>query len=207
MLRVDLAVPSADTSAAQRLGAHWDADKHTWYVPENRDASPFAKWLPPAQSPNIRAVRYWIASARLTCWRCRGTSPIHGFALPPGHETLEVDDESGAETWESSDEATFVCYLDYVLPAAIQSMRQRTADYRYSYRRSSQTFYWANCCGHCGAKLGDYDAFCEPGQGFMPLTRDQASEITLASVEAPFAATAGGWSLGEGLIEFMTLVA
>ena len=206
MLRVDLEIPIADNAEAQRLGARWDPGRRVWFVPENRDASPFARWLAPAQPPNVRAGSFLIAAASLACWRCRGVSRIHGFALPPGHETLAVDDASGEESWESSDEATFLCYLDFVAPVAIEAIRQRTHCYRYAYRRRTQTFYWANVCEHCGTKLGDYDAFCEPGQGFMPLTRHEAEDIHLTPIAAPFAASAGGWSLGVELFEYMSLV-
>ena len=205
MLRVDLQVPYADNAIAQRLGARWDPGRRVWFVPENRDASPFARWLAPAQPPNVRASSFLIATATLNCWRCRGASRIHGFALPPGHETLDVEDASGEESWESNDEPTFLCYLDFASPDAIEAMRRRTCCYRYTYRRRTQTFYWANSCEFCGTKLGDYDAFCEPGQGFMPLTRDEAGLISLMPVDAPFAASAGGWSLGVELFEYMRI--
>ena len=204
MFRVDLEVPFADNAEAQRRGARWDSARRVWFVPENRDASAFARWLAPAQPPNVRGHEFLIASATLACWRCRTVSPIHGFALPAGHETLEVDDESGEERWDSSEYPSLVCYLDFVVPEAIETMRRLTQFYRYSYRRRTQTFYWANLCEGCGAKLGDYDAFCEPGQGFMPLTRCEAEDIRLTPIAAPFAASAGGWSLGVDLFEYMS---
>ena len=71
MLRVDLEVPFADNAEAQRRGARWDAAKRVWFVPENRDASAFARWLAPAQPPNVRGHEYLIATASLACWRCR----------------------------------------------------------------------------------------------------------------------------------------
>jgi len=205
MLRIDLDVPFADNARAQRLGARWDPARRVWFVPENRDASPFARWLTPARTPNVRAHSYLIAAASLACWRCAGISQIHGFALPPGHETLEVDDDSGEECWESNDEATLLCYLEFVVPDAIEAIRRRSTCYRYAYRRRTQSFYCANLCEYCGAKLGDYDAFCEPGQGFMPLTRDEAELIALTPIDAAFAANAGGWSLGVELFEYMNL--
>ena len=141
MLRIDLDVPFADNARAQRLGARWDPARRVWFVPENRDASPFARWLTPARPPNVRAHSYLIAAASLACWRCAGISQIHGFALPPGHETLEVDDDSGEECWESNDEATLLCYLEFVVPDAIEAIRRRSTCYRYAYRRRTQSFY------------------------------------------------------------------
>jgi len=35
-----------DKDAAKALGARWDGEKRQWYVPEDRDLTPFAAWLP-----------------------------------------------------------------------------------------------------------------------------------------------------------------
>ncbi len=178
--------------------------RRVWFVPGDRDATPFARWLPPSSAVNVRAVSYLVATSMQTCHRCRGLSRVHGFALPAGHETSDVDEETGEVLWETSDEPTLICYLDYVNLAAIDGIRRLTANYRLTPRRRTRSYYWANFCEHCGTKFGDYDVFCEPGQGFMPLTRDDAARIVLARVDAPFAAAAGGWSLGVELFEYMT---
>jgi hypothetical protein len=203
MLRIDLAVPVCDSEEARRLGACRDPATGVWFVPGDRDGSAFARWLPQGEPLNIRSPSYFLAATTLACWRCRGPSRVHGFALPAGHETLYVDDESGAESWEAAEEPSFVCYLEYLVPAVAVRMRARTTNYRYGFRRRTRTFYWVNFCEHCGTKLGDYDAFCEPGQGFMPLTREEAARVTLTRVPEPFAARAGGWSIGVELFEFM----
>jgi hypothetical protein len=204
MLRIDLAVPSSDNDAARRLGALWDPARGLWFVPEDRDASPFAEWLPAANQLNVRAPSYFLATASLPCWRCRGSSRVHGFALPAGHQTLCVDDDSGDEAWEMADEPSFVCYLEYLPSAIVARIREHAASYRYAFRHRTQTFYWVNFCEYCDTKLGDYDTFCEPGQGFMPLTREDAARITLMRIHEPFSASAGGWSIGVELFEFMS---
>ncbi|SNT36311.1 hypothetical protein SAMN06265795_12926 [Noviherbaspirillum humi] len=43
-----LAVPFAEKDAAKKLGARWDAEGRTWYVPPGVDATPFRRWLPAA---------------------------------------------------------------------------------------------------------------------------------------------------------------
>ena len=45
-MRHDLKVPFADKDAAKKLGARWDAARKIWYVADNIDIAPFAKWLP-----------------------------------------------------------------------------------------------------------------------------------------------------------------
>jgi hypothetical protein len=204
MPAIQLIVPAADHSLARALGATDDPAGNGLLVPAGVDATPFVRWLPVTELPNIRSSYYYIATTTVLCERCRGPSPIVGLALPPGHETLEGDDETDEEFWQASEDPTFVCYLDYLLPTVAARVVERSATYRYSYRRRTQSFYWANRCAYCDAKLGDYESFCEPGQGFTPLTREDAAAILLERINEPFAATSGGWSLGVELFEFMT---
>jgi hypothetical protein len=205
MQRIALSVPTQDEAHARELGAIWDARRRRWFVPENGDATPFARWLVAADPPNIRSDSYFIAATTRHCGRCRGPSPVCGFALPAGHETLYVDDDSGEVSWERAEDPTFVCYLDYLAPSVAARMTAFSATYRYGYRRRTESFYWVNICAYCGVKLGDYDTFCEPGQGFMPVTRDEAAAISLCRIDAPFIASAGGWSLGVELFDFMAV--
>jgi len=206
MLRVDLAVPYRERREARNLGARWDAISRVWFVPEQRDPTAFARWLPASPPPNIRAPGYYIASALAPCRRCRGQSPVRGFALDAGHETLDVDDETGEVCWEMSDEPTLLCYIEFLAPPVAARMLASNSHYRYGFRRSTGSHYWVNVCASCGAKLGDYDTFCEPGVGFMPLTRDQAAGIRLQWYGEPFEAFAGGWSFGVELFDAMSRV-
>jgi hypothetical protein len=45
-MRHNLKVPFADKEAAKKLGARWDAARKIWYVADNADIAPFAKWSP-----------------------------------------------------------------------------------------------------------------------------------------------------------------
>jgi len=44
--RFYLDCPFSEKDEAKGLGAFWDADVRKWYVPENIDKDPFAKWFP-----------------------------------------------------------------------------------------------------------------------------------------------------------------
>jgi hypothetical protein len=65
--RVDLQVPFAEKDDAERLGARWDGGQRTWCIPEGTDPSPFKKWLPLDQPPNIRASRWELAISPREC--------------------------------------------------------------------------------------------------------------------------------------------
>lgn len=42
-----LAVTYAEKEDAKQLGAKWDPDQKEWYIEEDMDREPFAKWLAP----------------------------------------------------------------------------------------------------------------------------------------------------------------
>lgn len=59
--RVYLKVPFADKDEAKRLGARWDQDSKRWFVPGERDLTPFSKWRQqtgygPYKSPCARTL-------------------------------------------------------------------------------------------------------------------------------------------------------
>lgn len=45
-MRFNLKVPFAEKDAAKKLGARWDAARKLWYVVNQDDMAPFAKWSP-----------------------------------------------------------------------------------------------------------------------------------------------------------------
>lgn len=43
-MRLNLKVPFSEKDAAKKLGARWDAARKIWYVLNQNDLAPFAKW-------------------------------------------------------------------------------------------------------------------------------------------------------------------
>lgn len=203
MPRLDLRVPYEDKDEAKRLGARWDSRARVWFVPDELDAERFARWLPADDAPNVRGPSYWIAASTRTCWRCRATSRVHGFILPAGHETLDESEETGADRWEPGEEPTLLCYLDWLAPEVVSRITTLTPHYRATYSKVTRSFYWMNLCEHCGAQLGDHETYCEPGQGFLAFTLEEARRISLARVDEPFAASCGSYSIGVTFFQEM----
>jgi hypothetical protein len=54
--REDLAVPYEDKTAAKRLGARWDPQAATWFIPAGVDPAPFARWRTNPTSPRLAAA-------------------------------------------------------------------------------------------------------------------------------------------------------
>lgn len=203
MPRVDLRVPYGDKDEAKRLGARWDPAARVWFAPEDLELARFARWLPIQCLPNVRAPSYMLAASTHSCWRCNRASRIHGFVLPAGHETLDSWDDSDTDSWELAEEPTLLCYLEWLAPAVGARITSFAPHYRLAFGADSGSLYWTNHCEFCGAPFGDHETYCEPGQGFLAFTLEEARRITLSRVEEPFAANCGSYSFGVTLFEEM----
>lgn len=52
-----LNVPYAEKDEARRLGARWDGERKTWYVPAGAMLTTFERWLPKFDTKAPRAKR------------------------------------------------------------------------------------------------------------------------------------------------------
>ena len=155
----------------------------------------------PGTDPGIRSDYYYIAAASRICWRCEKDSGVHGFILPAGFESLSVADEPQDDEWTRIDAPSLICYIDYLLPSAASQMMTHSSHYRLTYSNTTESLYWMNLCEHCDSKLGDHETFCELGQGFEPVSAQQAARIRLTQIDEPFAASVGTYSIG---VEFFS---
>jgi len=155
---------------------------------------------------NIRSPRYYIARTVSTCWHCRSPTSLVAIAVPPGHETLDVDDEASddethcretaAATWSVADHSAFLFYIDF-LPAVVQDrINQRLPTYRPvgGTAAAGSGSHWSNHCESCGSQLDDHELFCEPEGAFLPISESTASAIYLEMVDEPFETSAAGYS-------------
>jgi hypothetical protein len=191
MPRIDLNVSFRDKDQAKALGARWDPGRKLWYVPNNVDSSPFSRWIPAAESPNIRAPSYFLAEATRTCWRCQARSRVFGIFLPD-HETLYVDDDPADDHWESTDAPAILSYVTFLADPAPMRLKSLAPNYRTDFSQTTQSFYWMNHCDRCGAKLGDFETIEEYGAALNPITPEDASMIQLREVPDPLRLSCGG---------------
>ena len=177
---------------------------------------------------NIRSPRYYIARTVSTCWHCGSPTALVAIAVPPGHETLDVDDDASDErpddetqhhehpaaTWSVADHNAFLFYVDS-LPGAVQ---KRINHYQPAYRPidadaataapataagGGAGSYWANHCERCGCQLDDHELFCEPDGAFLPTSASAAAAIRLVLVDEPFETSAAGYSYEPPLFDAM----
>jgi hypothetical protein len=51
-----LKVPFAEKDEAKSLGARWNSERKSWYVPDGKDSAAFARWLPPGGADFVPAI-------------------------------------------------------------------------------------------------------------------------------------------------------
>lgn len=192
MARVDLRVPFSEKDEAKRLGARWDSGRKLWFVPDGENPAPFARWLPPGFSPNMRSPLYFIARNIRSCWKCFAITRVFAVLLPAGFEVMEST-PSGKGNWLRRNQAAFLAYLSAIPEPVSQRIAPLAPHYRPDYSKTISSFYWMNHCEKCGAALGDFDTMEEHNSPFAPATPHDARNIILYPVEQPFEA------MGESL--------
>jgi len=191
--------------------------------------SPLASLDNNSHEINIRSPRYYIARTVSTCRHCGLPTALVAIAVPPEHETLDVDDDAPDEGWDDetrhrehpaaawsvADHNAFLFYVDS-LPAAVQ---KRINGYQPAYRPIDgyaaaapapapaeggvSGSYWANHCEKCGCQLDDHELFCEPEGAFLPTSESTAAAIHLLLVDEPFETSAAGYSYDPPLFDAM----
>jgi len=196
MSRIDLRVPINEKEEATRLGARWDPSQKVWYVPSNIDPAPLQKWCPRPATPNIRAPRYFLATATRDCWCCAAFTRVVAIVLPGGHEVLYVEDDPADDYWQLAEEPTVLSYVEDLAAPVAARLRALSPHYRVDFSQTVQSFYWINHCEQCAVKLGDFDTVEEYGAAFSPITTEQAAAIHLEEVVEPFSACCGSYTEG-----------
>ena len=204
MARVDLDVPFAEKDEAKSLGARWDPQAKVWYVPEGKEAAPFARWCSQQGDANlanepefkVRSRWYFLVESSSGCWKCGSRTRVNAFMLPEDHEKFEYageDDEAFALAgsggcWMRQSALGMVSNVYGLSPVVLAQLRHHTTRYRPAYSQQAGSTYYMNHCEHCGAKLGDFYMHSEPGGAFFPMSPADASKMILRKVDAPFEA-------------------
>lgn len=139
---------------------------------------------------HIRSNGYFIAATDGGCWKCGELTPLFGLFLPPGHETLEINENTeDGEYWFRHDDWTSLSYVSNLLPHVVTQLKASAPHYRLDFSKTTNSSYWMNhCehCEHCGMKQGDFEMHHEPGGAFFPMDQRAADRIVLHSQRVSF---------------------
>jgi hypothetical protein len=157
---------------------------------------------------NVRSNSYWIVRATGECDRCRAETRFVALALPPNHQSLELDwdieaDELVSYNWEAEEWSAFLFYVEY-LPEKVQRRLQAVSKgYRFACSARTLNSYWANHCATCGVLVEDHDLFCEPDGAFLPTTAQRAAAVILERVDEALEAGAAGYACDPQFLDSM----
>ncbi len=156
---------------------------------------------------NVRAPRYFIMRYRGVCPHCSAPTDLFGLALPPGHETLDVDDAAddaaAASAWISAHDPAFIFHIEFLNAEVAARLASVTSLFRVDQQESAAAPAWANHCEACGACFDDEALFCEPGEPFFPTSEVHAAAIQLLAIDEPLEAGAGGYSFDPNFMHVM----
>lgn len=187
MTNTPLRVPRADNATVKRLGARWDPTRRQWYVPADRDPTPFAPWLAPVIPDDGPSIRADIVLLPIDCWRCGGvTWPVAGLLLHPadvhGYECPLLPEDDGYFLqcdWWSADAIATACPDQILVENGAGPLRWRTT-------RNSPNGYVFNTCRQCGATLSSWPIHDALGE--YQAEGGQRSDLPHISAELPHGA-------------------
>jgi hypothetical protein len=142
---------------------------------------------------NIRCAGYWIASTMSRCGSCGELTRVVAVALPPGHETLDLDaSEGAAETWVCATLPAVLFAVYHLTEPVRRELQRRSVAYRLTSVDGAEQ--WNNHCEHCGAPQDEEELHGEPDAGFMPASADTGARIRVEAIAEPFLAGAAGYA-------------
>ncbi|MGH9014405.1 MAG: DUF5710 domain-containing protein [Acidimicrobiia bacterium] len=152
-----LRVPRADAATVKRLGARWDPTQRQWYLPADRDPTPFGPWLAPPIPEDGPCIPADIVLLPTRCYRCGSpTAAVAGLLLDAAHvhgdECTMLPDGDG---WFLAYDAWSADAIATACPDALLA-RSSAGPLRWRTTRVCPDGYLANTCHHCGTVLGNW---------------------------------------------------
>jgi hypothetical protein len=135
---------------------------------------------------------YYVARTGAQCGHCGCITAVLALALPPNHETLDVDAEDA--DWQIAGANAFLFHVSDPSPFVRRRLLELSQTYRPIAKKGSSKLPWANHCKDCGSLLDDQELHCEPGT-FMPMNEADAANIELIHIDEMFEAAAAGYAL------------
>lgn len=160
-MSIKLNVPFEDKDIVKALGAKWEVEKKTWYIPtEIKNIKPFLRWLSPSTHYLI-PVHSYILEGTNKCWKCGNLSKVVTLASAT-YRTVS----SNNQLIYSND---FVIFnrIENVEPNTLTKMHSFCPDYEFRYSKTVKEEYWMNKCEHCKIPIGDFFLFNETTGPFL----------------------------------------
>lgn len=172
-----LDVPFNDNSRVKELGAWWDPEKKSWYIPPHiKDSSHFKRWFPESKlNIHLKAPLLFVLYKEF-CWKCGTLMPIVSLAADQ-YETITFDDDDEEEIENLS--FGLFHYVKTIPDPVSGVIAEQFPFFQYKYSNTLKTKFWLNVCPKCKAAQGDHFIHCEMGEGFGVTSAQEASKILI----------------------------
>ena len=181
---IKINVPYPERDEARKLGARWNSDKKSWFIPDSiTDINVFQKWLPKQQGYLVKRP-YTLLKARRICWKCSQETSLIALAAKSFY-ALEFPDD-GDDIWIYREDPVIFYGIEGLEPDLTNLLTEKFPFFRYTFSQTIQAKYWANTCIHCKALQGDNYNFMMPPMPFGPVDPDEASLIEKEALDLTF---------------------
>ena len=150
---------------------------------------------------NVRSPTYYVARTTKPCASCGQANRLLALALPPNHETLDIEAPQ-KDVWQPVHAHAFLFYVTELPDSVQRHLLQLSPLFRVARGADASNGCWANHCEHCGVGIDDQELHCEPGV-FMPYDETDAANIQLLPIGEAFEAAAAGYALEPEYFRFM----
>lgn len=197
-MRIDLIVPFTEKDAAKALGARFDPTAKCWYIPDGANPTPFEKWMPRLPVVNLRSPHgFHLARVGDMCWSCSKPTYVYAIYFSTQPAMIEGHEVVGGEVEEIPSHSHygpgFMSGATWISDSAATAIAMHAPLLRLDNSSTAKSRYFMNHCMCCGAKLGDFDLFNEPGSSFHPTEDQHAAIIELKFIPAALEAEMGGY--------------
>ena len=193
--RVDLQVPFKEKDEARKIGAKWDPDNKTWYVPRGLNLKPFSKWIP-LKTNNIHPTQndyFYFVIGEGECSKCKKRTSLVAFGIPyrlhidaltvlrniKYLESYEVGDQSPSDSDPSEYDSLTLIPEVKGLPKELQQYLRT----KYNYHKRKWGSTYNNFCDYCGWEQSIYFTFDDAPGPFCILSPDNLKSLEFYRVE------------------------
>lgn len=177
-------VPFSDKDVVKSIGAFWDVEQKTWFVPNHKDINDFQQWIDKSKVSVIIKSPVSIALNSSDCYKCANKTAV--ISLASSNFYYLSTDENENEKWFRADGLSFFSMPVFIENELAVKINGLFPNYKIAYSKTVESNYWANHCEHCGALQGDFFLHSEPGGAFFPLEIEEYEQLTFITVPSKF---------------------
>jgi hypothetical protein len=168
----------------KELGACRVPDSKTWFIPDTvKDINPFAEWLPKKEGFIVQRP-YFVARARMSCYKCGKETPIVALGEKYAQEFAYMTRDKGV--WQDCEGPFIFTEVGFLEEEAIGSLQEYYPFFQRSFCKDLRRKLWGSNCVHCGVLQEEYGEFRYEANALKPVTVEDMAEIRIVHFKLNF---------------------